>query len=118
MNGVKMNFLKTAIVGTIMPLRGACRRICIGPTATDFCGAAKYRDVPNFGQRPWHIFLIGVWQGAWDAPPDEVLGAERGKSIRVPLGMGVVVPTDHVHCILANDELTARRKARKQTGRM
>ena len=20
----------------------------------------------------WHIHLIGVWQGAWDAPPDEV----------------------------------------------
>jgi hypothetical protein len=18
----------------------------------------------------WHIHLIGVWQGAWDAPPD------------------------------------------------
>jgi hypothetical protein len=66
----------------------------------------------------WRIFLIGVWQGAWDAPPDEVLGAERGKSIRVPLGMGVVVPIDHVHYILANDELTARRIARKQTGKI
>jgi hypothetical protein len=60
----------------------------------------------------WHIYLIGVWQGAWDAPPDEVLAAERGKSIRVPVGMGVVVPIDHVHRILANDELTAMRKNR------
>jgi hypothetical protein len=58
----------------------------------------------------WHIFLIGVWQGAWDAPPGEVLGVERGKNIRVPVGMGVVVPIDHVHYILANEELTAMRR--------
>jgi hypothetical protein len=43
----------------------------------------------------WHIYLIGIWQGAWDAPPGEVIGAERGKNIRVPVGMGVVVPIDH-----------------------
>jgi hypothetical protein len=59
----------------------------------------------------WHLHLIGVWQGAWDAPPGEVLGSERGKSIRVPVGMGVVVPIDHVHYILANEELTAMRRS-------
>jgi hypothetical protein len=58
----------------------------------------------------WHIHLIGIWQGAWDAPPADVLGAERGKGIRVPVGMGVVTPIDYVHNILGNDELTAIRK--------
>jgi hypothetical protein len=62
----------------------------------------------------WHLHLIGIWQGAWDAPPGEVLGSERGENVRVPVGMGVVVPIDHIHYILANDELTAmRREARR-----
>jgi len=57
----------------------------------------------------WKLHLIGIWQGAWDAPPGEVLGIERGKSIRVPVGMGVVVPIDYVHSILASEELTTMR---------
>lgn len=62
----------------------------------------------------WKIYLIGVWQGAWDAPPGDVIGAERGKNIRVPVGMGVVVPIDHVHFILANEGLTAMRKTHRR----
>jgi len=62
----------------------------------------------------WRIHLIGVWQGAWDAPPGEVLSAGHGGNVRVPVGMGVVVPIDYVHNILASDELTAMRKARAQ----
>jgi hypothetical protein len=58
----------------------------------------------------WHINLIGIWQGAWDAPPTDVLGVERGKDIRVPVGMGVVTPIDYVHYILENDDLTAMRE--------
>jgi hypothetical protein len=58
----------------------------------------------------WQIYLIGIWQGAWDAPPGEIISAERGENIRVPIGMGVVVPIDHVHYILANKELTDMRK--------
>jgi hypothetical protein len=34
--------------------------------------------------------LLGVWQGAWDAPPSEILAT--GRDMRVPVGMGVVVP--------------------------
>jgi len=58
----------------------------------------------------WHLQLIGIWQGAWDAPPAGVLATERGREIRVPVGMGVVVPIDYVHSILANEELSAMRK--------
>jgi hypothetical protein len=57
----------------------------------------------------WQTHLIGIWQGAWDAPPGEVLAAERGKNMRVPVGMGVVIPIDYVHHILAGDELTTLR---------
>ena len=42
----------------------------------------------------WHLRLIGIWQGAWDAPPADVLGAEHGKGIRVPLGIGEVIPIE------------------------
>jgi len=62
----------------------------------------------------WKIHLLGVWQGSWDAPPGEVLGAERGKAIRVPVGMGVVLPIDHVHSILEDDELKAKRKQNRE----
>jgi hypothetical protein len=57
----------------------------------------------------WRLHLLGVWQGAWDAPPDEVLGAEIGKEVRVPVGIGVVIPADHIHYALEGDELKAMR---------
>jgi hypothetical protein len=60
----------------------------------------------------WHLQLIGMWQGAWDAPAGEVLTAERGNT-RVPVGMGVVIPIDYVHYALENDELIAMRNRRK-----
>jgi hypothetical protein len=65
----------------------------------------------------WRLHLIGIWQGAWDAPPSEILSAERGKNIRVSLGMGVVVPIDCVHYILADEELEAMRKKRIEEAR-
>jgi hypothetical protein len=61
----------------------------------------------------WHLQLIGIWQGSWDAPPGEVLTAERGNTARVPVGMGVVIPIDYVHYALENEELAAMRKKRK-----
>ena len=38
--------------------------------------------------------LLGLWSGSWDAPPDEIRAAQIGGrgSVKVPLGMGVVVP--------------------------
>jgi len=58
----------------------------------------------------WHLHLLGVWQGAWDAPPDEVLGAEVGKEVRVPVGIGVVIPADHIHSVLEDDDLKKERE--------
>jgi len=58
-----------------------------------------------------NIFLIGIWQGAWNAPPDKILAAEieRGKMVRVSLGMGVVVPITKLIELLEMPELQKRR---------
>jgi hypothetical protein len=56
------------------------------------------------------IFLLGVWQGSWDAPPDEVMAVEQGTSIRVPVGMGVVVPAAKLIEILDLPQLQAQRE--------
>jgi hypothetical protein len=48
-------------------------------------------DMPvRFGRTD--LRLLGVWHGSWDAQPDEVLAVEQGSTLRVPVGMGVVVP--------------------------
>ena len=53
----------------------------------------------------WKLHLLGMWQGSWDAPPEQVLGLAQGKEVRVPVGMGVVIPADHIHAALEGDEL-------------
>ena len=63
----------------------------------------------------WKLHLIGMWQGAWDAPPDHVLGLESGTEVRVPVGMGVVIPMDDVHYALEGDELKATRDQIRQS---
>jgi hypothetical protein len=46
------------------------------------------------------VGLLGVWQGAWDAPPDEVRSIGLPGGVRVPVGMGVVVPAIKIKEIL------------------
>lgn len=58
----------------------------------------------------WKLHLLGMWQGAWDAPPDHILGLERGREVRVPIGMGVVIPADYIHRVLESEELKTARK--------
>ena len=55
------------------------------------------------------LFLLGVWQGAWDAKPDEVLAVEQGHELRVPVGMGVVVPVTKLVELLEGEELKRLR---------
>jgi hypothetical protein len=59
------------------------------------------------------LILLGVWQGAWDAPPDEVLAVEHGKEVRVPVGMGVVVPSHKILEVLDMPEVKAKRDEEK-----
>ena len=52
---------------------------------------------------------MGLWQGAWDAEPDAIVALDRGKQVRVPVGMGVVVPLARIKEVLDMDELRAAR---------
>jgi hypothetical protein len=55
------------------------------------------------------LLLLGVWQGAWDAKPDEVLAVGRGREMRVPVGMGVVVPATKLIEVLEHPKLQEHR---------
>jgi hypothetical protein len=43
------------------------------------------------------IGLLGLWQGSWDAPPDEVLAVQAGRGARVPVGNGSCDPSPEDH---------------------
>ena len=55
------------------------------------------------------IGLLGLWQSSWDAPPDEVLAVQAGGGVRVPVGMGIVVPAQKIIETLEQEELKAMR---------
>jgi hypothetical protein len=59
-------------------------------------GAAAYGDSK----------ILGVYQGAWDARPGEILAADRnlqGQNQRVPVGMGIVVPGERIIELINDD---------------
>lgn len=60
-------------------------------------------------------YLLGLWQSSWDAPPDEVMAAEISHgNVRVPVGMGIVVPVSKILEVLELDVLKARRAKLKE----
>jgi hypothetical protein len=60
------------------------------------------------------LALLGVWQGAWDAPPDEVRSISLRQGVRVPVGMGVVVPVSKLAEILEMPKAVESRKKIKE----
>jgi hypothetical protein len=61
--------------------------------------------------------LLGVYQGSWDALPGDILAADRnlGGKVRVPVGMGLVVPIERVQeLIKENPTLKQNRREIKQ----
>jgi hypothetical protein len=53
--------------------------------------------------------LLGLWQGAWDAPPDQVLAGQTGEDVRVSLGVGIVVPYERILEVLEMPEAKTQR---------
>jgi hypothetical protein len=53
--------------------------------------------------------LLGLWQGAWDAPPDEVLAVQTGEEVRVSVGIGIVVPYERIIEVFDMPEAKAQR---------
>jgi len=56
------------------------------------------------------IYLIGLWQSAWDGDPDDTLRHEAG-DFKVPVGIGVVTPIEQVVAILNSPAVVAERNA-------
>jgi hypothetical protein len=58
--------------------------------------------------------LLGVYQGAWDGEPGRILAADKNlhsDRIRVPVGMGLVVPGERILELIDNDpEFKATRE--------
>ncbi len=61
-----------------------------------------------------HPFLLGIWQGSWDAKPDEVAAIEHGNPVRVPVGIGVVVPVTKLIDILELPTLAEMRNKHRE----
>lgn len=55
------------------------------------------------------VRLLGLWQGAWEASPDEVRAAQSNANV-VPVGMGVVVPSTKIIELLERDDVKKRRE--------
>ncbi len=55
------------------------------------------------------MFLLGIWHGAWQAPPDNILSMETGRRALVPVGIGVVVPAQKIKEVLGLPELEKQR---------
>jgi hypothetical protein len=50
--------------------------------------------------------LLGIYQGAWDGEPGAILSADRnlkGDNLRVPVGMGIIVPGERILELVKND---------------
>jgi hypothetical protein len=60
-----------------------------------------------------NLYLIGVWQAAWEAPPDQIIAIDRGMKpdTRVPVGMGFVVPATKLIELLESGEAKEHRDA-------
>jgi hypothetical protein len=62
--------------------------------------------------------LLGVYSGAWDGEPGAVTVADRNlkPDRRVPVGMGIVVPCEHITELLMSDNKlkTHRKEARER----
>src|SRR5438105_490758 len=66
-----------------------------------------------------NVRLLGLWQSSWDAPPDEVMAIQSGQGVRVPVGMGVVVPAQKIEETLIQlkdfrDMIKAKRERERE----
>jgi hypothetical protein len=74
------------------------------PTETDEV------DVVNMVAYSSEVFLLGVFQAAWEAPAGDVIAIDRGAQITVPVGIGVVVPAAKIIEMLELPNIKARRE--------
>src|SRR5262249_8359874 len=59
------------------------------------------------------IELLGLWQGSWTAPPDEVMAAGHklaSGGVTVPVGTGIIVPFGKIIEVLEMEEVKRARE--------
>lgn len=66
------------------------------------------------------VFLLGVWQGSFEAKPGETLVSDAGFNAndRLAVGYGVVVPAHQILEILLKPELQQARRATEQNTKL
>lgn len=57
-----------------------------------------------------NLGLLGLWHGAWKAPPDELWTINRSDRVTVPVGMGIVIPASKIIEVLNMPELVEKRR--------
>jgi len=57
------------------------------------------------------VKLLGIYSGSWDGEPGQILAADRGLhgKIRVPVGMGTVVPIDQVEKLIREHPIMKKK---------
>lgn len=68
-------------------------------------GSAAFISAPSID-----VSLLGVWVGSWDARPSDVHGANSPHGVRVPVGLGTVIPAQRILEILEDDGLSKHRE--------
>jgi len=64
---------------------------------------------------PTRAFLLGVYQGAWEGPPEEQFKRARETNAqRVPMGVGIVVPASRLMELLNYEDVVKARQERKE----
>lgn len=60
--------------------------------------------------------LLGIWQGSWEAPPDEVRAVQQGiaANVKIGVGMGVVVPCQKLIELLESPPVKQQRENFKE----
>jgi len=77
------------------------------PDIDDF-GSPPRETIKGFGS----VRLLGLYTGSWDGEPGKILAEDRdlrGHGIRVPVGVGTVVPADRI-LELIKDDPTMKQK--------
>lgn len=74
-------------------------------------------EIPDLQQTPvnvwWHgsLWCLGLWHGAWYGEPTKEKRIRRTGPVKVPAGMGVVIPAQKILDVLNRPELVAKRSA-------
>lgn len=56
------------------------------------------------------IALLGMWISAWDAPPAQILSVTHRDAQKVPVGMGLAMPSEKMIELFNLDEVRSHRK--------